>query len=139
MLVVAAVIERADRRILIGQRRAGDTSALKWEFPGGKVRVGEALEEALARELHEELGVTLTKCREIAEVRQAYSHLPEELEIHFFAAQFSEQEITPTVYEQVVWALPKELASYDFLKANRELVANLATGKIKPAEVLENL
>ena len=37
MLVVTAVIERADRRILIGQRRKIDTSPLKWEFPGGKV------------------------------------------------------------------------------------------------------
>jgi 8-oxo-dGTP diphosphatase len=138
MIVVAAVIERADRRILIGQRRKDDSSALKWEFPGGKVRNGEALEQALARELREELSVTLTKCREIAEVRHPYSHSPEELEIHFFAAQFSEAEITPLVFEKVVWALPKELASYDFLSANRNLVANLATGKIKPTEILEN-
>jgi 8-oxo-dGTP diphosphatase len=139
MLVVAAVIERADRRILIGQRRKDDTSALKWEFPGGKVRAGEGLEQALARELQEELGITLSKCKEIAEVRQAYSQLPDELEIHFFAAQFSEAEITPAVFERVAWVLPKELARYDFLKANRELVANLATGKIKPAEVLKDL
>jgi NUDIX domain len=47
--VVAAVIEREDRRILIGQRRREDSSALKWEFPGGKVRNGEALTAALAR------------------------------------------------------------------------------------------
>jgi 8-oxo-dGTP diphosphatase len=139
MIVVAAVIERSDRRILIGQRRKEDTSALKWEFPGGKARTGETLEQALERELREELGVTLTKSREIAEVRQTYSHLPEELEIHFFAAQYAETEIKPSVYELVVWALPKELASYDFLQANRELVANLATGRIKPAELLENL
>jgi len=49
--VVAAVIERSDRRLLIGQRRKGDSSPLKWEFPGGKVREGEAPEAALAREL----------------------------------------------------------------------------------------
>jgi 8-oxo-dGTP diphosphatase len=139
MIVVAAVIERLDRRILIGQRRKDDTSALKWEFPGGKVRSGETLQHALARELYEELRVTLTKFKEIAEVRQAYSYPPDELEIHFFAAQYSEAEITPMVYEQVVWALPKELANYDFLRANRELVANLATGRIKPAEILEQL
>ena len=41
IVVVAAIIERPDRRLLIGQRRRGDTSALKWEFPGGKVEPGE--------------------------------------------------------------------------------------------------
>ena len=39
-------------------------------------------------------------------------------------------------FEQVAWVLPKELAQYDFLAANRELIAHLATGKIKPAEIL---
>ena len=135
--VVAAVIERGDRRLLIGQRRHGDSSPLKWEFPGGKVRDGEALEQALARELQEELGATLTKSREIAQVRHQYANYPEELEIHFFAAQVSIGELTPHAFEQVAWVLPKELAQYEFLAANRELIAHLATGKIKAGEILE--
>src|SRR2546421_3345322 len=52
--VVAAVIERSDRRLLIGQRRRSDTSPLKWEFPGGKVERGETPEAALACELKED-------------------------------------------------------------------------------------
>jgi 8-oxo-dGTP pyrophosphatase MutT (NUDIX family) len=40
-LIVAGVVERSDRRLLIGQRRRTDTSPLKWEFPGGKVEEGE--------------------------------------------------------------------------------------------------
>jgi len=134
--VVAAVIERGDRRVLIGQRRRGDTSELKWEFPGGTVREGETLEEALRRELREELGVTLTKCREIARVRHEYAHFGEEIEIHFFAAAV-EGEIAAAAFERVEWALPRELGQYDFLAANRELIAHLATGKIKAGEVLE--
>lgn len=134
--VVAAVIERSDRRILIGQRRRSDTSPLKWEFPGGKVRTGETFHEALARELREELGVTLVKSVEIASIRHQYATTPEELEIHFFAAQYAEPDISPHVFEQIAWVLPRELSNYDFLLANRELIANLATGRIKPSELL---
>ncbi len=74
--VVAAVIERSDRRLLIGQRRRSDTSPLKWEFPGGKLRDGETPEVALARELQEELGATLLKSVEIGRVRHLFLHSP---------------------------------------------------------------
>jgi 8-oxo-dGTP diphosphatase len=134
--VVAAVIERSDRRLLIGQRRRDDTSPLKWEFPGGKVRTGETLEQALSRELREELGVTLTKSAEITSVRHQYANTPEELEIHFFAAEYAESDISPHVFEQIAWVLPRELSNYDFLMANRDLIAQLATGRIKPSELL---
>jgi len=108
-LVVAAVVEREDRRLLIGQRRRSDTSALKWEFPGGKVREGEGLEEALARELREELGVTVLKSRKIGQVRHRYANTAEEWEIHFFAVKIAEKEITPRVFEQIAWVLKGEM------------------------------
>lgn len=134
--VVAAVIERSDRRLLIGQRRRGDTSPLKWEFPGGKVEAGETPEDALARELKEELGATLQKWMAIGRVLHKYAETPEQLEILFFAAEISEGELSPRAFEKVAWVLPKELGDYDFLAANAALVANLATGRIKPAEIL---
>ena len=135
-VVVAAVIERADRRILIGQRRRDDSSPLKWEFPGGKVRPGESPEAALARELEEELGVTLRRSREVARVKRTYPDRPEDFEIRFFVAEIGGKEIAPRAFEKIAWALPKELGDYDFLEANQMLVAQLATGRIKPAEIL---
>lgn len=136
MVVVAAVIERADRRILIGQRRRGDTSPLKWEFPGGKVEPGETDEVALARELREELGATMVKSVPIARVVHKYAETSTLLEIRFYAASIEPMEVRGNEFEQIAWVLPKELGDYDFLAANRELVANLATGRIKPAEIL---
>jgi 8-oxo-dGTP diphosphatase len=137
IIVVAAVIERGDRRLLIGQRRKNDTSPLKWEFPGGKVRDAETPETALARELQEELAATLVKCVELGRVRHHYAGTPEELEIRFFAAAIAESEVVPRTFEQIAWVLPKELGDYDFLTANRGLIAQLATGRIKPSEILE--
>ena len=136
-VIVAAIIERSDRRFLIGQRRRDDTSPLKWEFPGGKVEEGETPEAALARELSEELGAMLDKCVEMSRTRHKYTPMSEELEIRFYAASIKEGKLKPHVFEQIVWALPKELGNYDFLAANAPLVAKLATGNIKPAEFLE--
>ena len=137
MKVVAAIIERGDRRLLIGQRRRNDTSPLKWEFPGGKVKDGEGPEAALARELREELGVTLRKSAEIARVTHRYAETTELIEVQFFAVEIAEEVVIPNAFEQVHWVLPKELGEYDFLAANAQLVANLATGRIKPREILE--
>ena len=73
----------------------------------------------------------------IGRVVHKYAETPEELEILFFAAVVSEDQLIPRTFEKVAWVLPKELGDYDFLAANAQLVANLATGKIKPAEILE--
>lgn len=137
-VVVAAVIEREDRRLLIGQRRRDDTSPLKWEFPGGKMEAGETPEAALARELREELGVTLKRSIEIGRVKHKYENSTQELEIRFFATEIVETDLKPVTFEQTVWALPKELGDYDFLTANAPLIAHLATGRIKVADVLSN-
>jgi len=137
--VVVAVIERKDRRILIGQRRKHDSSPLKWEFPGGKIEEGESPESALARELREELHATLTKSVELGRVQHKYADRNELLEIRFFATAIASEEVEPVSFEQTAWVLPRELGNYDFLAANRQLIAQLATGRIKPAEILEAL
>ena len=137
--VVAAVIERTDRRILIGQRRKRDSSPLKWEFPGGKMEEGEGAEVALARELREELRATLVKSVELGRVQHKYRDRDETLEIRFFAAAIANDAVEPVAFEQIAWVLPRELAQYDFLAANKQLIAQLATGRIKPAELLDAL
>ncbi len=59
VLVVACALVDADKRVLIAQRPEGKALAGLWEFPGGKVELGERPEETLIRELHEEIGITV--------------------------------------------------------------------------------
>src|SRR6266849_8876554 len=106
--IVAAVIER-DGRLLICQRKKGDALGLKWEFPGGQVEAGETAEAALARELREELGVSLQKCKEIARVEYSYPNLSGPREIRVFAADIGKDEIRPRGFEQTAWVRPKEV------------------------------
>ena len=60
MLTVVAALIHSDGKLLVCQRKRGTSFAMMWEFPGGKVKPGETLEQALARELEEELGTKAT-------------------------------------------------------------------------------
>ena len=70
--VAAAVLFDRRGRILIAQRPAGKHLAGSWEFPGGKIEPGETRTAALARELKEELGVTIERPRPLLRLRHAY-------------------------------------------------------------------
>ncbi len=84
------------------------------------------------------MGAKLLKSVPIAKVVHKYAETAAPLEIRFFAAELESTDLRPTAFEQIAWALPRELSEYDFLAANRELVANLATGRIKPSELLSS-
>lgn len=128
-LVVAALIER-EGSLLVGQRRRGDLFELRWEFPGGKVRPGETLEEALARELREELGVGVTIGEECYRTRHRYRRLSRPLRLVFFAARIH-GEPQNLAFEQLLWVARTRLGEYDFLPADRELVEKLGQGEWK--------
>jgi len=123
--VVAAVIEQ-NGRILICQRRRGDRFELQWEFPGGKVQAGETPQQALVRELREELNVSAKIGEEIYRTRHLYPEFDRELELLFFAATLGPEPPMNRAFEQIVWAERPRLAEYDFLPADRELVALLS-------------
>lgn len=127
--VVAALIQH-DGRLLICQRRRDDSFALKWEFPGGKIKAGESPAEALARELLEELGVTATVGPELYRTRHRYAEHSDQLELVFFAANLNSSATTNLAFEQVLWADPAVLPDFDFLPADRELIGLLASGAL---------
>jgi 8-oxo-dGTP diphosphatase len=129
MRTVAAALIEEKGRLLVGQRRRGDTFELKWEFPGGKVRPAETPEQGLERELREELGVGSVIGTEIYRTRHRYSELTQELLLIFFTARL----LAPPenlAFEQVRWVERNGLGRLEFLPADRELVARLGSGEL---------
>lgn len=127
--VVAAIIQQGGR-VLICQRRQDDTFGLKWEFPGGKVQEGESPAAALARELEEELGVRAQIGAEICRTRHKYSEHAREIELLFFTARLESPNVQNLAFERIVWEEAGQLPAYDFLAADREMVARLAKGEL---------
>ena len=130
LTVVAALILR-DSKILVCQRHRDDTRALQWEFPGGKVEPGETPQQALTRELREELGIEATIGRELFRTRHRYRELRSELELIFFQADVDPSApLQNLVFEGFEWADPSALPNYDFLQADEEFVSLLASNAI---------
>ncbi|MGA3293036.1 MAG: NUDIX domain-containing protein [Candidatus Acidiferrales bacterium] len=131
MLIVVAALIEAEGKLLVCQRRRGDTFELLWEFPGGKKHPDEALEEALARELAEELGVAAKIGPEVHRARHHYAEMSEPIEIVFFAASAEPARVRNVVFERIEWREPRNLPELNFLPADRELIEKLATGTIR--------
>jgi 8-oxo-dGTP diphosphatase len=123
-MVVAGVIER-DGQILIGQRRAKDRHALKWEFPGGKVEPREHPKEALRRELREELGIDADIGPEIVRYEFQYPKRSPILLI-FHSVTAYRGEPSNDAFEQIKWEIRERLPEYDFLDGDVDFVRRLA-------------
>jgi mutator protein MutT len=128
-MVVAALIER-EGRLLVCQRKRTGISPLLWEFPGGKVHDGERPEQALVRELAEELDVTVRVGPELYRTRHRYPELPDELELRFFAADIVSGTPRNLAFERIAWVCPQDLSAMEFLPADRELIVLLAEGRL---------
>jgi 8-oxo-dGTP diphosphatase len=127
-LVVAALILRGGE-VLICQRRPDQPMALKWEFPGGKVENGESAEEALRRELDEELGITADIGNRVAHTRHTYRS-GSAIDLQFFAVREFAGEMTNRIFHDLRWCPLPELTRYDFLEADYMLIRDLASGKL---------
>jgi 8-oxo-dGTP diphosphatase len=72
--VAVGVLVQPDGRYLLAQRPPGKPYEGYWEFPGGKLEIGETVETALARELHEELGIVVEECHRWHTLEHDYPH-----------------------------------------------------------------
>jgi 8-oxo-dGTP diphosphatase len=126
--VVAALIVQDDK-MLVCQRTRHQTMPLKWEFPGGKIENGEQPQNALRRELEEELGIDAKIGEEIARIRHHYK-TGSSVELRFYVVREFKGQIENRIFRDVRWSSRSELPNYDFLEADRSLVQDLAQGKI---------
>ena len=125
LIRVAAAIIRRKQKLLITQRRSDSHLGGLWEFPGGKVEEGESLEQALVREIAEEIGVTIRVGREFFQVEHHYP--TRSVRLHFFECTIAAGE--PQVIEVAAmrWVGTEELDDFKFPEADRELIERLRT------------
>ena len=115
--------------VLICQRRPDQPMALQWEFPGGKIEPGETAEQALRRELDEELGIQAKIGSLVTRIRHNYRN-GGAVDLQFFAVREFSGELENRIFAQMRWARLEDLPDYDFLPADRGLIRDLASGKL---------
>jgi 8-oxo-dGTP diphosphatase len=124
--VVAAILER-DGKILIGQRQETQSHPLKWEFPGGKVELGETPERTLARELEEELAISDAAGYEITRYEYAYPGREPILLIFYRVLSFV-GEPQNCVFREIRWEPAEHLSHFDFVEGDQAFIASFVRG-----------
>ncbi|MBU0754077.1 MAG: A/G-specific adenine glycosylase [Planctomycetes bacterium] len=122
--IVAGIIWKKDK-ILIGRRKPEGLLGGLWEFPGGKLEKGESLEEALHREIKEEVGIFVRMDRPLAIIKHAYTHF--RITLHAFECTHLRGRARALGCTQVRWIGVKDLDRYAFPKANQKIMAALKT------------
>ena len=122
--VAAAVIQRPDGAFLLAQRPAGKVYAGYWEFPGGKVEPGEPADQALARELHEELGIDIGPA--YPWITRVFTYPHGTVRLNFFRVQEWKGEPHPREDQAIAWQSAGAPMAAPMLPANAPVLASLA-------------
>jgi 8-oxo-dGTP diphosphatase len=121
--VAAAVLRRADGRVLLACRPASKVYAGYWEFPGGKVEQGETDQQALEREIREELAIEVTACRPW--VTQVYTYPHATVRLQFFIVTAWDGEPQAVEHSGLSWQLPQAIDLAPLLPANGPILRGL--------------
>jgi len=125
LLVAACALIDADGRVLLAERPAGKPMAGLWEFPGGKVDVGERPEETLIRELKEELGIVVKEACLAPLTFASHGYEDFHLLMPLYVCRRWEGSVTPLEGQRLAWVRPNRLREYPTPAADEPLIPHL--------------
>jgi len=128
--VVAGLIFQ-NNKLLICQRPKFKDHPLKWEFPGGKIKKNETSEDALIREINEELSINIFNYNELISYNFNYSDLGKAVFINFYLIKNFTGKILNNFHNQLKWIEIKDIREYDFLEGDLKIIDYINSNEFK--------
>ena len=128
--VVAGLILQ-NNKLLICQRPNFKDHPLKWEFPGGKIKNDETNEEALIREINEELSINIINYEELISYNFNYKDLNKEVFIYFYLVNNFSGKVLNNFHKELKWIEIKDIREYDFLEGDLKIIDHISSNDFK--------
>ena len=128
--VVAGLILQNDK-LLICQRPNFKDHPLKWEFPGGKIKNDETNEEALIREINEELSINILNYEELISYNFNYKDLNKRVFIYFYLVNNFSGKVLNNFHKELKWIEIKDIREYDFLEGDLKIIDHISSNDFK--------
>ncbi len=125
--VAVGVIRNAAKEIFLSQRSASVHMAKKWEFPGGKIESDETPQQALSRELREEVGIDVTHAKPLQLLKYDYPEMT--VTLHFFLVEQWQGQPFGKEGQPTRWLAQQQLEAEQFPPANQAIVHQLIAGQ----------
>ena len=128
--VVAGLILQ-NNKLLICQRPNFKDHPLKWEFPGGKIKNDETNEEALIREINEELSINIINCEKLIDYNFYYKDLNKRVFIYFYLVNNFSGQVLNNFHKELKWIEIKDIREYDFLEGDLKIIDYISSNDFK--------
>ena len=112
-----------NNKVLIGLRSENDNGGGLWEFPGGKIEIDESSEEAVIRELNEELDIVVHKPKKVMQYLHRFKNLI--YDIHFFEVISFKGSIKNKVHDELKWTDLASIKNYNFISGDLLIIEGL--------------